>query len=413
MKSVLMISAHSPGIDRRIIAEANTLAGAGYRVTLLSFPIEAAAAGLANGVDLILTSPYTPAPPRAPKPGLWTRAKGAAKAVLPSRAHTLAHAVYLRWRKHHDRIASVFLRSAPRRSFDVIHCHDLDTLPAAIALRDAVSSRAAIVYDAHELFPFHRPERAFQSYWEAVERRHIPQVNLVITVNPLIASDMAERYGIETPEVIYNSYGVDSEALVADARRHLLSHFGMSDTDVIVLYQGRLGAHHNLDVVVRAFGELDDRFQLLLLGDGPMKQSLQDIAALSGKPNVRFSPAVPQAALLNLTRGADIGLVPYSGDTLLNNRYATPNKLFEYIEAGVPICASDLPELRRIVEGMGIGGAYQMDTPARVAQAISDCDLRRRAGEFSAAAMAKARGEFGWDRQGAHLLRLYDRLVRR
>jgi glycosyltransferase involved in cell wall biosynthesis len=80
------------------------------------------------------------------------------------------------------------------------------------------------------------------------------------------------------------------------------------------------------------------------------------------------------------------------------------------MEAGLPICASDLVELRKIVRGMRIGDVYQMSNPEQVAAAVKDFVARVEKGEFMEASFRAARDKFGWPRQREKLLALYEAL---
>ncbi len=93
---------------------------------------------------------------------------------------------------------------------------------------------------------------------------------------------------------------------------------------------------------------------------------------------------MPLKQLLAHTAEADVG-VTLLQDTCENHRLALPNKLFEYIAAGVPVVASALPEIERLVDRYGIGWCVAPDQPqalaGRIRQALAvrgDADLKRR-----------------------------------
>jgi len=95
---------------------------------------------------------------------------------------------------------------------------------------------------------------------------------------------------------------------------------------------------------------------------------------------VHLLPPVLPDELLAVTASADVGLVLLE-DTCLNHRLALPNKLFEYLAAGVPVLASDLPELRRVVETYRVGCVVDPANPGALAAAmrrlVEDAALRR------------------------------------
>ena len=114
------------------------------------------------------------------------------------------------------------------------------------------------------------------------------------------------------------------------------------------------------------------KLHLVLLGDGQYGETLKRrVLSRRLEGHVRFHPAVPQADLLRYSACADAGIIPYQA-ICLNNYYCTPNKLFEFIAAGVPILASDLPEIRNLINTHQIGQVGDLSTVEKVARQI-DC----------------------------------------
>ena len=403
MSRVLVLSAHETQLDRRIVAEVNTLAESGREVTLVSVPTEIPTACLDPRVSVI-------APPVAhPVAGQRAGLKALLRRVWPPLYDVVRSAWYGLGRGPVPALSDFFVRTVPAGPFDVIHGHDLPTLPAAIALRQRWG-RATVIYDSHELFADQFEDRRVASYWSGIEARHINEADGVITVNDSIARELSERYGIRRPEVIYNSYGLAGQrgAITESA---FCAHFGTQPGGFKVLFQGCLDVGRNLENLVLAFGALQDQARLFLLGGGPLEPTLKRLRDRHGLSNVFFGPRVPQKDLIDFTVHADLGVIPYLGAGNLNMRYCTPNKLFEYIEAQVPICASDLPELGKIVRNSGIGGVFPMETPEQIAAALADCRRRRATGEFFAPeAWQAAREQYSWTRQAQRLLSFYERL---
>jgi glycosyltransferase involved in cell wall biosynthesis len=402
-RNVLVLSAHETQLDRRIAAEVNTLVASGRRVTLVSVPTEIPRGCLDDRVRLIVPQL------RSAVKTSWR--KRLAK-HLPRPLYNVVRFVWLRClaQAGSDGLyVDYFDQLTPPEPFDVIHCHDLSTLPAAVQLRQRRQSSARIVYDSHELFPFQLNNKAFQKKWLALEQQYIGAAATVITVNESIAAEMARLYGVQPPVVIYNSYGLTCDARPL-SEPEFLAHFGAAAGGFKILFQGSLTADRNLTQLVDAVGKLGEPVKLFLLGTGPFEGALRRRCQSKRLANVFFGPWVEQDQLLRYVGRADMGIIPYLGAESLNNKFCTPNKLFEYIEAGVPICASDLPELRRIVKDSGIGEVYGMTSSADLARAIDDCRRRVAAGAFTPASMQAAREKFSWARQSRTLLGVYDRL---
>lgn len=166
----------------------------------------------------------------------------------------------------------------------------------------------------------------------------------------------------------------------------------------------------NVANLVLAFKGLGPDIRLFLLAPSEVAEAVEELVAAHRLDNVHLGPWVAQDRILNYIAKADLGIIPYLGAQTLNHLYCTPNKLFEYLEAEVPICASDLPELRRIIKHAGVGEVYAMSDAESIRAAVKDCAGRVRAGEFTPQALAQARAKYCWQRQGRKLIDLYEAL---
>ncbi|MBM3222729.1 MAG: glycosyltransferase family 4 protein [Candidatus Tectomicrobia bacterium] len=401
MSHILVLSRQKGQVDRRILAELNTLSASGRSVTFVSVPALIPAGSLSERVRVIMP------PVQQATSALATRLKRLA-AAFPVAFEDL---LKIAWHcLHLSSLPNFFLQMTPTEAFDAIHCHDLDTLPAGVLLRQRLAPHAKIIYDSHELFPFqYKCGDKRQRDWSQIERTHIHEASLVVTVNTTIAQELSRLYGITKPEVIYNSYGAYRSSTTL-TEQEFLRHFTAPAGGFRVIFPGAFIWDKNLANLVRAFQYLPDTLQLFLLGTGPAATKLQTLARKLRLSNVFFGSWVPQEHLLQYLAHAHLGIIPYTGGTLLNNLYCTPNKLFEFIEVEIPVCASDLPELRRIVVGHGIGDVYPMEDPKAIAHALQTCHARCLRGEFTVEARRAARALFAWDKQGEKLLTLYQRI---
>lgn len=281
--------------------------------------------------------------------------------------------------------------------------------PAARAARDHGS---LLIYDAHEFYTgqitLSCPERAMA---EAFERDLIGKTHLVITVNESIATLFADRYGVRKPEVIYNCTSAPP-SFDREARHKVIREkCALDDATKIVLFQGGYLPGRNLENLVRSAGSFRDKIVLVLLGFGEYGAHLQNISRHYGREKVFFLDAVPQGELLAHSASADLGIIPYEPIDL-NTRFCTPNKFFEFIQAGLPVLAEKrLDELRRFVEKEEIGFLRDLSTPEKIAAAVNEIFS---CGEGVALARKRALAiapRYSWDQEGARFLALVESVV--
>ncbi|NPV90659.1 MAG: methyltransferase domain-containing protein [Firmicutes bacterium] len=264
---------------------------------------------------------------------------------------------------------NVFYAAARNYLADLIVAHDLPALKAASRLADEWN--VPLVYDAHELY---YEQKTFSSRQKTFmfgnEKELIQKCAEVFCVNLSIAEEMACRYGIVTPHVLLNAIDSINNGDGSGKKDLIRQHFGLPANIRVILYQGGLLANRNLETTAKAMRYIKSKdVVLVFIGSGHLLHRLEKTARRFAPDKILFKEAVPQEELLNWTASADIGIVPYP-HVDLNTYYCTPNKLFEYIQAGLPIIANDLPELRRFVEDTGFGKVGLMNNPRNMAALI-------------------------------------------
>ena len=304
-----------------------------------------------------------------------------------------------------------FYTAASSFAADLIVAHDLPALPAAQRL--ARQRGVPLVYDAHELY---YEQAAFSARQKEMmreeEARLIHQCQAVFTVNDSIAQEMARRYGCPAPRVLLNA--IDPPAQFdPHVRGDLLrQRLGVEAGRKIVLFQGGLLANRNLENLLRSAAMAKNPgWVLVFMGNGPLRERLEGLALRARcQDRVKFVPAVPPGELVRWTASADVGVVPYA-PVDLNTRFCTPNKLFEYIQAAVPILANDLPELQRYVRDTGFGRVMDMTQPRLLAAKIDAFVADAPAMAAARSAMLQRRGEFTWRHAQAAYLQTIDSVL--
>jgi glycosyltransferase involved in cell wall biosynthesis len=145
------------------------------------------------------------------------------------------------------------------------------------------------------------------------------------------------------------------------------------------------------------------------MGYGDYQATLERMAAAESAGRVHFIPAVPQRDLLAYCASADVGVIPYQAVDL-NNYYTSPNKLFDFIQAALPIVASDLPFLRKVITAHDIGIVAKLDSPQSYATAINSILTQPDAGGSLRANLRKAAPHYTWSAQARKLVEGYGRL---
>jgi len=145
------------------------------------------------------------------------------------------------------------------------------------------------------------------------------------------------------------------------------------------------------------------------MGYGDYQATLQEMAAAEPEGRIHFIPAVPQRDLLAYCASAEVGVIPYQAVDL-NNYYTSPNKLFDFIQAALPIVASDLPFLRKVIVEHNLGIVAKLDSPQSYANAINAVLARPDGGAALRANLRKAAPNYTWAAQAVKLVEAYGNL---
>lgn len=295
-----------------------------------------------------------------------------------------------------------WFRKVLRLQPTAVYANDLDTLPVGALL--AMIRRVPLIYDSHELFVemFDPPHPLFKRLLTRLEATFIRRAELVVTVNPSIACELARRYGIDMPLVIFNCPPYQ-QALVSEPR---------PDDSIRAIYHGGYAPDRGIEELLEASRRLDGASLFLRGMVSPPPHITQAVSRatnpVDGSPKAVLLPRVPMAELVASLRGFDIGIIPYKA-TCLNNYYSSPNKLFEYMMGGLAIAAADLPEIRRVVEEYENGVLFDPRDPADIAEKINAlASDRSRLDEMKRNSIRGAAEQYSWEVQRPRLLRAID-----
>lgn len=289
---------------------------------------------------------------------------------------------------------------------DVVWANDTDTLwGCRMAARRL---RCPLVMDAHELFP-EVPEIQKKPFvklvWRTIERWLMPKCDALLTVCDSIAEYYRLQYGVSMTVVrnISEECGVRNEELT-DAPVN--STFNIPHPSLkTLLYQGKVNLGRGVDWAIDALEWLPD-CRLVVAGDGDLEESMRRYAA--AKPwsdRVTFLGRVKPEELAQLTPQADVGLVMLE-DMGLSYHYALPNRIGDFVQAGVPMVVSDLPEMAAVVKRFKIGEVMCEPGAQALADAVKNVLGKGRGGyDFGA-----AQRDMDWNREKRVLTDLVDEL---
>ncbi|MCW1804842.1 glycosyltransferase [Brachybacterium squillarum] len=353
-------------------------------------------------------SSAAPAPPQAGRPSplalarrLGTRAAG----DLGRRAYRTIELGTWWWRS--ARAAHAF---AP----EIVHANDTNALVPALAIQALgrrEGRRVHLVYDSHELWRHRNVEgrRLLAPLLDAaIEHVAIPRADVVITVSPSIAEWLRRTYHLDRLPLVVRNVPV-AGPLPDRGTGVLRERAGLSASDRVIAYGGRITTARGIEETLAALPHLPADVHLVLLGYGEedyLDQVRARAAELGVAGRVHLVGAVAPAEVSSALADGDVAVV-HVRPVCLSYRYALPNKLFESIRAGLPIAAADLPDMRAVVEELGVGEVFSGEEPADLAAALL------RILEDPAAYRERARAvapHLTWEAEAAPLLEAYARL---
>jgi glycosyltransferase involved in cell wall biosynthesis len=291
----------------------------------------------------------------------------------------------------------------------LVHANDLNVLLAGYLL--ARAWRAPLIYDSHELWTQLDEEWSplLRALLALLEGPLLRRADAVVTVNTPIAEELARTYHAPLPLVVMNCPELPEESNIqAPADAAQAAQPGMP---LAVIYQGMLNYQgRGLEGLIDAATQVSG-ITLALRGPGALRDALQQRIADRGATNVRLLPPVPMADLVRALAGYDVGVVSYLPQSK-NFLFSSPNKLFEYMMAGLAVVCSDLPVLREVVSTADCGILYPPGDVKALAEALHAlaCDPARLA-RYKENARRAARERYNATVEEGRVLQLYARLL--
>lgn len=283
--------------------------------------------------------------------------------------------------------------------YDCLLANDLDTLLANYAVQQLKGGE--LYYDTHEYFT-EVPELAHNAFakktWLRMERYIFPKLKNVYTVNNSIANIYTSLYG-NTVHVVRNIPVFANTSAIVKSRKEL----GLNPNQIIIIMQGAgINIDRGAEEAVLAMQYLPN-YLLLIIGSGDAIPAVQQLIQQRNLQHcVQLIPRMPYTELMHYTRTANVGIT-LDKDTNLNYKYSLPNKLFDYLHAGIPVVTSNLVELATIVTQYNVGQI----TPSHAPQAIAATITSVVSTDYTAQ-IKVAQNELQWQNECATLAKIYN-----
>jgi glycosyltransferase involved in cell wall biosynthesis len=260
----------------------------------------------------------------------------------------------------------VLIRQLLKTEADVFFAEDLYTLPFVATI--AKLKKNKVIYNSRELYAYLgglRNRQVIQSLIKKIESYFIHRVDVVLTTGEMDSQFIEKLYEIKDTVVVRNIPLYQQPKQKIDFRKM----FGITEDKLILLYQGVLLNGRGMPQIMRAVAQLPNTV-LVIVGDGEQRENFKKLAEeLNTSSRVFFTGSIDQTDLINYTAGADIGLCLIENISV-SYYHALPNKLFEYIMAGVPVLASDLPQMKKIVETYQVGESINISIEENITKTL-------------------------------------------
>lgn len=298
---------------------------------------------------------------------------------------------------------------------DIYHANELTALPASYIV--AKLRRKPLVYEAYELhYPL--PETSIGFWRRSAKllvrflRMTLPGCAGVIATTPYYAKEMEKQFHIPKVTLVRN---IPQYKLI-EKTDLLRQHLRLDSNTRIALYQGRLQRNRGLEKLVYSAPFLEPGVVIVMMGEGVgnTQANLEAlIASIGVADRVKIIPPIPNYDdVLEWTSSADLGLILYTASYSLAVKLILPNKLFEYIMAGVPVLATDLTAIEEVINRYEVGRIVRSINPEELGLAINSMLGDREAMvRMSQNALDAAKRDLNWEKESSQLIQLYQNIL--
>jgi glycosyltransferase involved in cell wall biosynthesis len=285
------------------------------------------------------------------------------------------------------------------RKFDIIVSNDLDTLLGSYLASKIKSGK--LVYDSHEYFtevPELQERKRTQNIWKSIEKRILPKIKYSYTVSESIALEYEKLYRIKMTVVRNLPNYIHSDKIVKPEKTETFN----------ILYQGSLNIGRGLEQLIDSMQYIENA-KLIIFGDGDISKQLQEqIQNKNLTEKVELKGKISINGLIEETQKADLG-ISLEENLGLNYYFALPNKLFDYIQARVPVLVSPFPEMQKIIGKFNVGTTYEHKNPQALAKKLKEIIEQKEIYQKWQKNTEQAAKELCWENEENVLIDIYSK----
>tara|TARA_B110001452_G_scaffold75636_1_gene61381 strand:+ start:1326 stop:2486 length:1161 start_codon:yes stop_codon:yes gene_type:complete len=280
------------------------------------------------------------------------------------------------WKKFSKVIKLV---NSKNKDYNFIYINDYPLLYSGYKIKR--QSKSLLIYDSHEIYietinQFF-PSKGLKKYYGfflislnkmlhfKIEKKLIKHTDFRLTVCESFKSYFEKLYGFNF-NVLKNGPLEGTDIKSSDKIRTILN---LKIHNKIILYQGVFNKGRGLKKLIKSFEFVNQSIHLVLIGDGPLKKELITISKKLN--NVHFIPTVKQKELIYYTVSADIGVLLIEANNK-SKELTLPNKVFEYMNAGIPYVTNNRPEASKIISENNCGFIFDDQTPELIGQQFNE-----------------------------------------
>ena len=298
------------------------------------------------------------------------------------------------------------LKLALKQKADIYHFHDPELIPIGIVLK-LLSKK--VIYDVHEDLPeqilskYYIPpwqRKSLAVFFKLIEQLASKTFNYIITAT----DNIQEKFNTSEKTVAIRNFPL------FDSKKSIDAHDKDSSNNVKMIYAGGLTEIRGITQTVQALEYMNNNVELILLGEFWPKEYGAEVKKMKGFEKVRYLGKVPFEEVPDYYSSADIGIVCFLPER--NHLKAMPNKIFEYMAAGIPVIASNFPLWREIVEVNECGICVDPLNPKEITKAIQFIiEHPAEAEQMGKNGFRAVEEKYNWRIEEEKLIRVYEKLM--